>query len=153
MTVAGAPALPSNLALHYDEERPDMSWPAFFPPDCPPPDAEAVTRQVLRFVEHDPPQAEDFISLLQSGRSVPHDKRCEAAGLSAFTDEADIASQRRRFKGFRRRSVARGELLAEHGATKPTPRPNFQSHVTWWVGDGVQAETLFVVIVGPGDPP
>src|SRR5260370_39057749 len=100
MTVAALPGLRSKLALHYDEERPDMSWPAFFPPDCPPPDAEAVTRQVLRFVDHDPPQAEDFLSLLQSGRSVPQNKRCEAAGLSVFTDEAGIVSQRRRFKGF-----------------------------------------------------
>src|SRR5258708_3151357 len=99
MKLAAPPGLRAKLALHYDEERPAMSWPAFFPPDCPPPDAEAVTRQVLRFVEHDPPRAEDFLSLLQSGKPVRQDKRCEAAGLSVFTDEADIVSQRRRFKG------------------------------------------------------
>jgi hypothetical protein len=121
-------------------------WPAFYPPDCPPVDAVAVVLEVFRFVERDPPVAGDFVPWLISGRPVPPQRACEAAGLSVFTELADAARYRRRFRGFRRKRIARGIIQPEHGRTKPTPRPECPSHVTWWVADGVAPEGIFVVI-------
>jgi hypothetical protein len=125
-------------------------WPAFFPVDCPPADAVAVVREVLRFVEHDPPLADDFQPVLLSGRWFPPQRRCEAAGLSVFTELADAAAYRRRFKGFRRRRVARGTIQPDHGLTEETPSQICPSHVTWWVAEGVAAETLFVIVPEKG---
>jgi hypothetical protein len=59
---------------------------------------------------------------------------------------ADAQRQRRRFKGFRRRQVAKGIIQPEHGVTKPTSRDQFPSHVTWWCAEGVAAETFFAVV-------
>lgn len=73
--------------------------------DCPPADAEAVRREVYRFVDRDPPAASDFVPVLLKRPDIEPGKRCQAAGLSVFTDLADAARQRRRFKGFRRRNV------------------------------------------------
>jgi len=127
-------------------DRIQHTWPAFFPPDCPPADAEAVKREVYRFVINDPPAAADFVPLIQLRDDIWPSKLCEAAGLSVFTDLVDAARQRRRFKGFRRRKVARGIIQPEHGVSKSTPRDSFLSHVTWWLADGVAAETLFAVV-------
>ncbi len=121
-------------------------WPAFFPPNCPPKDAEAVRRDVYRFVEADPPAGSDFVPVLLLRPEACIGKECECAGLSVFTDIADAARQRRRFKGFRRRKVARGIIEPAHGVSKPTPREHCVSHVTWWVAEGVQAHKLFAVV-------
>ncbi len=125
----------------------EYRWPAFFPANCPPPDAVAIVRVVHRFVDHDPPTAADFEPVLLSGRGFTPERTCDAAGLSVFSDPVHAGNYRRRYKGFRRRRLARGTIQKHHGLTKDTPSEICPSHVTWWVPEGIAAEAMFTVIL------
>lgn len=128
------------------------SWPDDYPPQCPPTDAAAAGGRFLRLVEADPPNGSDFVSVrkLYPHRRVPDE--CEAWGLSVFSDEMDARRMRDRVAGLREKRVAVGELTAQHGRLKPTPRGPKSSHHTWWVPAGVDPAAAFSVMAeSPGD--
>ncbi len=51
-----------------NERTIELEWPGFYPENCPPAGVEQVSGTVYHLVQHDPPQAEDFLN--QTSESV-----------------------------------------------------------------------------------
>ncbi len=123
-----------------------MSWPTYFPPQCPPSEARDASAEVFRLVSSDPPSANDFESWAQRHPSKWMGN-CKAAGLSVFTAKSDALRLVRRVPGM----SALGDLIAganlspEAGKLMPTPRDG-NSHHTWWAPAGFEHASAFKVV-------
>ena len=120
-----------------------MKFPVDWPTNCPPPDAVDADGHVFRLVKHDPPQAEDTASHLETGR-LPKAPPCLRCGLSVFREIRDAVHQRQLLPKLGS-LIAQATLLAEHGKTKLTMGSQ-PSHTTWWAYQGVNRASLFTVI-------
>ena len=113
-----------------------MQYRETLPPDCPPPSAQDIAEQTLRYrlLENASPNQQDFDSYMKrNGEANRRIRRtpCEQNGVSLFTSlEAArnlIASNLNKD----RRWQAVGELTISPGAGKLNPvEPN--GHQTWW---------------------
>ncbi len=124
-----------------------LSFPAGWPPNCPPNDATDADVVVYRAVEANPPTASDFLSYQEKGKQISPRKVCQAHGLSVHGSKEDAIHYRELFS-WAPRLIAKGKLMPVHGKTKPTPSGNFPSHVTWWPYDGVNRCQPFAVVQG-----
>ena len=120
-----------------------MRFPDTWPANCPPPDTVAADGDVFRVVKHDPPQAEDTASHMETGK-LPKAPACLRCGLSVFR-EIRYAVHQRQLLPKLGPLIAKATLLAEHGRTKLTDGRQ-PSHTTWWAYEGVDRASLFSVV-------
>ncbi len=124
---------------------PDDSAPGFpadWPSECPPADANGPDGIFYRLVHGVPPASEDFVSYAEAGKQVPAARACEARGLSLFTDISDAFHYLRKFPSLGR-GVASAALTDQHGKVKATPRGPASSHCTWWPFASISRHSLF----------
>jgi hypothetical protein len=122
-----------------------FSFPAGWPPNCPPDDAVDADIEVYRTVSADPPAATDFLSYHEEGKLVKNrQKICQAHGVSVYGSVEDAIHHRKVF-GWASQRIAKGKLTPDQGRTKPTPG-SLPSHITWWPYDGVNRCQPFVVV-------
>ena len=108
-----------------------MSWPQFFPPECPPADSQDLEVTVFRLVRSLPPTIEDFKPVLVEypHRNFSPDKLCMACGVSVFSKLNEIIDKRDAFKALRNRKIAKGLISQGDG---PLLLSSKDSHITWW---------------------
>jgi hypothetical protein len=124
---------------------PRMPWPVHFPANCPPNDGANAAGVYYRFVDNNPPVADDFRSyfIMYPGREWG-DKLCASCGLSVFQDVAELYRMKKRAKGVRTQHIVRASLNV--GKIKFTPTKSNLSHHTWWVPEGTNVPPMFQVI-------
>jgi hypothetical protein len=128
------------------------SWPPDYPGGCPPEDASAANGAYFRFVEHDPPQAADFVRPVHGPRGAKLDPAdCGHHGLSLFAEEDDVRRMRQLVPPFAKKMVARGELEPQMGVVARTPTEIsgrvLRSHHDWWVTTDYREVPPFSVVV------
>ena len=124
------------------------SFPAGWPPNCPPNDATDADIEVYRTVSADPPTAADFLSYHEEGKLIRDLRKvCQAHGVSVHGSEEGAIHHRKVF-GWASQFFAKGRLTPAHGKTKPTPSKSSPSHITWWPYDGVDRCQPFAVVQG-----
>ena len=117
-----------------------LRWPADFPEDCPPEEAQTANGVYYYIVKSDPPEPSDFVSLYHRNRRLA-DRRikrgasqCQTMGLSVFTLENDAVQCAIHNTRIGDR-IARLVLGPDAGKVLPTPG-GFESHHTWWHPEG-----------------
>lgn len=121
-------------------------WPDFYPKNCPNPKSIDANGIVFRLVKNDPPTRSDFIPTSKIDPEESDDKKCTACGISVCTHVDDITKLRSRYKHFRDRKIASGELNPLLGKMLHTPF-NEKSHHTWWIPEDEDPSALFSVIM------
>lgn len=71
---------------------------------------------------------------------------CQAHGLSVFENPAHAQRVRKRVRRFRKHMLGIGELLPEHGVSKPTSSQFGNSHRTWWPVEGLHVWEMFQLV-------
>ncbi len=127
-------------------------WPAFFPQGCPPPAAGAPQGSLYRFIEGDAPSESDFDSHLETkgadwvkAHSKDASEYCDFCGVSLIRDIADVVAYRKRYRGFRSKRVAHGDLSDVAGRLLLTPTALAASHHTLWLTVGTDVAGRFAV--------
>ncbi len=110
-----------------------LTWPDFYPADCPPAEAESASGTVYRLVKHDPARAEDFKSVFEENlRGVKEKQTVNLYGLSVHRDSQDSERLRERLKNrarkFKNRQIAEGSLNSTLGMIRHTPSIE-ESHI------------------------
>jgi len=126
-----------------------LTWPDYFPDDCPPGDAQVADGEVYRLVSQNPPLNTDFRPrVIEQTNGEYSSNLCKACGLSVFRDLSDIEETRRYSGALKNKIVAKGTLIPEAGVLKTTPnaRRGGKTHSTWWVPDEFDPTHLFQVI-------
>ena len=133
-----------------------MQWPEWFPPGCPPADANHASGTFYRLVGNDPPAPDDFTPgfLLFPGRNFC--KRPQpthgvsrlfmACGLTVFRAKEDATRMKEIVPRLRNKFLAGGELMPDLGKIKHTPHHEGCSHHCWWVPNGMDPTHRFTVI-------
>lgn len=122
-----------------------LSFPAYFPENCPPDDAKAEELCVYRYCVGNTVSVNDFISYYQTDPERYKDN-INAYGLSVLSKKEDcikglkLPAIKKRFK-----SYASGITYINTGVIKKTPNNNNPSHCTWWLYDGVDPSTYFAI--------
>jgi hypothetical protein len=149
-TIKGLDNCPRFARCAYGESMKGIrGFPGDWPPGCPPADAVAAHAVVYRTVQADPPTTDDFVTYRELGKRVSPGQECKAASLSVFLNEKDALHHREafRWKG-NARLIAKGQLTADCGVTRPTPSNRYPSHLSWWPYEGVDRSAVFTVVVG-----
>ncbi|WP_440998067.1 hypothetical protein [Arhodomonas sp. SL1] len=120
------------------------SFPAAWPNDCPPADAESPKGEYYRIVKTNPPSDQDFLSHAERGKSGGGDC-CMRCGLSVFSDVEEARHAKKVMPALGEHLVV-AALDARHGRTKRTPSRRHKSHVTWWPFEGIGRAELFAVV-------
>lgn len=120
-----------------------MTFAAYFPPNCPPSEAEPAGGIVYRIVKSDPPGADDFLNHYETGK-LPKADACMRCGLSVFRAKDDGIHQRNLYPKLGE-YLAEGELKPTDGQTRLTKgaRP---THTTRWVCEGIDPAKPFVKV-------
>lgn len=125
----------------------NSSFPADWPQECPPTDAEVAGGQVYRVVKSNPPTEEDLLSvreLRQQRNGCP----CMQRGLSVFHKYRDACHTLKVFPKLGK-FIAKGDLEESHGKQKKTGK-KADSHYTWWPYREVDRASLFKVLPREG---
>ena len=129
-----------------------LRWPADFPEDCPPEEANPAGGVYYRIVKTDPPEPGDFVSIYYLNRRratdmVRHglETQCTLMGLSVYADANDAVWNARRYHNLGDK-IARLTLGADAGEMLPTPRDG-NSHHTWWQADGYNPVAFATVVM------
>jgi len=123
-----------------------VSWPVYFPAECPPQDAAPSADAVFRLVQKDQPQPDDFLPWCIENERMDKKKPCMSCGISVFDELADLRRMQRRVPSQRMKFVARGILHPELGVSKPTGKP---THRSWWMPEGADPSPTFKVVASP----
>lgn len=113
------------------------------PTDCPPSTANDHSGLVCRLIAGAAPTEKDFIShvVLYPNIQWPHDKLCDAHGLSVTLDLDGAARLRRRVGKLREHNIASATLDGSQGKVAQTGE-NAEHH-TWWPTTGTKFLQLF----------
>lgn len=124
-----------------------MNLSDYFPPNCPPADAQETNRRVYRFVRTNPPTSSDFKSHkeLFPTRNFG-DEECKACGLSVYTNLDDARLAQRNIPGMAKRLLAQCDLEIQDGRIKATPAFSGESHHTWWKPPSLAIENRFSIV-------
>lgn len=123
----------------------ERRYPEYFPKGCPPNDAKHKELTVYRCCHDDTITSADFVSYYL----LDPTKYCgqiNAYGLSVFTNCKNLKEAMKlpyMKKNFKR--IAVGATYANTGAIKPTPSKSDASHHTWWLYEGVEPHTFFIL--------
>jgi hypothetical protein len=130
-----------------------LQFAAYYPPGCPPDDAARVTSDVLRCVEHDPPQSDDFVPVYCLSRSLfLGDNICQACGISVTSSIAHLKKAIALIPALRKyKYIAKGTVTPDSGVMKETPSRMNSAHCTWWPYLDVIPHMLFRVVEVIGD--
>lgn len=134
------------------------TFPAWFPPGCPPEDAMDAAGVIFRFVSHDPPSPDDFLSHEEMefrGGETPvlHHSKCNRCSLSVYDSLVSAKATLKKLKenhkartglAYRYSAIAKGELSAELGKMKQTGKD--PSHHDWWPYVGISRHDRFSVV-------
>ena len=130
-----------------------LTWPDFYPEDCPPAEAEPASGTVYRLVKHDPARAEDFKSAFEGNpRGAIKKETVNIYGLSVHRDISDSERLERherlknRARKYKNRQIAEGNLNPALGMIQHTPSNKYKSHHTWWVPVEAKPWTVFNVM-------
>lgn len=103
-------------------------------------------------VHANPPRPEDFRSVFVISRNramaeVKAGRRslCEVMGLSVYTKESDAVTCSKQFPKLGKH-IARLQPAGQSSRVAPTPGL-FDSHLTWWVENGVDARSFVTVVL------
>jgi len=109
-----------------------MTFPDFYPAKCPPEDARRDTVEVYRLVNHDPPEAVDFLPTVIEAptRQMQQGHECIACATSVFTSEDAIEGKKQRFRALRNKLIAKGTIQPTDGKVLETLSKH---HISWWV--------------------
>src|SRR5262245_17606249 len=127
-----------------------MTWPSYFPEDCPPSDTEPTNGPVYRFIQDNPPADADFVChalLLPERNWGLH--RCKACGLSVYKTIDGCEQARRVVPALKKKRVAIGNLTPAHGQLGATPSAKNPHHHTWWVPTSVLKPCELFTVVAP----
>lgn len=122
-----------------------LTFPSYFPKDCPPNDATDEERLLFRMCKGPIPTAEDFLTFFHTNPEKYKD--CILAyGLSVFESEEDCQRARKKSPRLREqyKYCACGTTNKDRGKTLATPTKVNPHHITWWVYEGVEPSTFFV---------
>ena len=119
-----------------DEHGSQIQYRESLPPDCPPPSAQAIKEQIVRYplLEGMTPTEEDFDSYAKrnngSNPGIPRTP-CEQSGLSVFVSpEAARRMMTGRLNNLNRwQSIGVVTISAGAGKMNPAER---NGHQTWW---------------------
>lgn len=111
-------------------------WPAHYPAQCPPSDAEQAIGTYFRFVDSAPPSGEDTMSHVElrnaglrfKNRDFGADE-CNASGFSVFDDQSAAEKTRSSVGPLRKKRIAKVDVSGS-GVLKQTGSK--KSHHTWW---------------------
>lgn len=129
---------------------------AGLPDGCPPDEAEPPHGEFFRLsrrnlAEGDVSAQEDWMLPHQNlkGDCAGDADRCECHAYSLFVDLDDLHAARRASPWFRKKSVAKIELVPAMGQILATPTELMNSHHDWWptANVGVPAATVVEVAV------
>ena len=123
-----------------------LTWPDFYPENCPPAEAEPASGTVYRLVKHDTARAEDFKSVFEENpKGAKKKKTVKIYGLSVHRDLSDSERLKNRARKFKNRQIAEGSLNPTLGMIQHTPSIE-ESHHSWWIPFGTEPRLVFNVI-------
>ena len=129
-----------------------LRWPADFPEDCPPEEAQPPRGVFYYIVKTDPAQAGDFVPLYHRNRELALRRvrngivtECQTMGLSIFTDQSDAVARARQYTGIGDK-IAELALGPDAGKILPTPRGR-DSHHTWWKAEGYDPIAVTAIVL------
>ena len=123
-----------------------LTWPDFYPENCPPAEAEPASGTVYRLVKHDPARAEDFKSVFEENpRGAIKKKTVKIYGLTVHGDSQDSERLKNRARKFKNRQIAEGSLNPTLGMIRHTASIE-ESHHTWWVPVEAKPWTVFNIM-------
>lgn len=110
--------------------------------NCPPKEArDGEFDLVYRLVLHNPPESDDFLSHIESGRTYPPAKSCEAAAVSVFTTREVAEEWKKRIPAYRKNGfIASGAIPRESGRTLQKG-----THINWWLYKNCDGAEYFSV--------
>lgn len=154
----------TSLVAMQDEPAPrQFTWREDMPKQCPPEEAHCSDGMTfLRFVKRDPEGGPvtplDFIQPrdLPRKQPIPDEEMCQHSALSVLKEIEDVPIMRSFVPGFKKKRVAAGAIMPEHGLIQNTPQPVkdpstgsvhiVQSHYNWWIPVDVTPHAFFKVI-------
>lgn len=130
-----------------------MPYPAYYPPACPPPDAEPARElKVYRSVISDPPSSKCFEPPARRRKGKNWESTCEACATSVNLDLADLLRKRKELSGLRNHYplIAVGYIRPGSGQVLADVVVNREckdkSHVNWWIQVGYDPSADFSVM-------
>jgi len=115
-----------------------MTWPEWFPVDCPPSSAVPADGSYYRLVENDPVKESDFTAWREEvikgwrRRSWSAAKEAHAAACSVFADLEDVEDVQKATGGTRAlKMIALGDITGS-GEMEHSPSKTHSSHYSWW---------------------
>ena len=129
-----------------------LSFPKFFPDNCPPPEATDSEIVLYRLCEGSTPTESDFVSFYEL-HPERYKNMINAYGLSVFSAYADCITAIRKSPKLKSkyRYVSRGLNTPQRGKTLLTPSKTNPNHITWWVYEGVKPHTFFTTCEEGGE--
>lgn len=126
-----------------DSDTTALKFPDYFPPECPPEEAEEREIEVYRLCRKNKVMASDFESFYQK-RPEKFQGMIESYGLSVFPSKKDCEKAQQKSPNLRRfRGCSHGITYKYTGKILNTPNHNNPSHITWWLYEGVEPHTYF----------
>ena len=137
----------TSLLRKWEETMVDkqLSFPAYFPKNCPPEGAIEEELCVYRYCMGATVIEDDFLSYYQIDPEKYKDTIL-AYGLSVLLNEQDcikglkLPGIKRKFKSF-----ASGVTFINTGKIKRTPNRSSPSHCTWFLYEGIKPDTYFTI--------
>lgn len=112
-------------------------WSTYYPPDCPPLQADDISGEVYRFTKTQNPTENDFkpLKILCPNQIWSNQKKeCESCGLSVLRTREDCIDMRRKVPSFKKKFISVANLSPSHGKIKNTPSERtIEHHFTWWI--------------------
>lgn len=140
---------PTSTSEDEDEleckEDETLEFPPFYPPGCPPGDAEQLPEEgitAFRIVSNNPPKDEDFKDHVEK-KLRTKDPTCLRRALSTYEDLEGAVGCARRFPWIGDK-IAIATLLPQHGAYRWSPNGFSPRHMSWWRAKDVIGPEFFV---------
>ena len=119
--------------------------------NCPPNDAEVINEiTVYYLVRGYPFDKDDFKSKIeekpQRFKGKPDNIRCQAHGLSVYTDINDVFATQEIFNHLKEYKVVVGMLTRKCGVIKKTPARGRKTHHTWWPFQNIDRSVYFKML-------
>jgi len=110
-----------------------LTWPDFYPADCPPEDSQPTVGIFYRFTRTKEATSEDFKSFRELDFNKKYDlPEWQVCGLSVFMDQSTAIQVGARVPALRKKYPACRALTEENGVYRPTPSETNPEHLTWW---------------------
>ena len=129
-----------------------LSFPTYFPPNCPPSEASDEECVLYRFCKADTLDESDFLSYF-SINPEKYKNNINAYGLSTFKtiDACKTVLNKAPKLRNKYKYIASGMTNEYRGKILQTPSNTSPDHYTWWVYEGVKPHTFFEVYGEGGD--